>query len=192
MYTAVLMLAMTSGAESVDFGRRGCCSSYAGCSGCYGYCSGCSMRYYASCSGCYGGYPVGYHISGYAAGTYYAFGPDYYPYPVAQMAPLTETRKSFYPAPGQAAATIRVLVPDAEVWFDTTMTKQRGRERVFQSPPLESSGTYTVKARWLENGRQVEQERRVQVQPGQAVAVAFDRNAGEKLNAPAASKELPK
>jgi hypothetical protein len=46
MYTAVLMLAMTGGAETIDHGRRSCYSGY-GC-----YCSGPYVAYCSRYSGC--------------------------------------------------------------------------------------------------------------------------------------------
>jgi uncharacterized protein (TIGR03000 family) len=95
---------------------------------------------------------------------------------------------------------IRVLVPaeDAEIWFDGAATKQRGRARLFVSPALEASGKYqyTIKARWMESGRPVDQERQVQVQPGgQPILVDFRASPGaEKVKAPKTpeDKTLPK
>ncbi|MCC6419593.1 MAG: TIGR03000 domain-containing protein, partial [Gemmataceae bacterium] len=48
MYSVVMMMALTGGAEAPDFGRRGC----SGCNGCY---SSCHSSCYSShgCSGCY-------------------------------------------------------------------------------------------------------------------------------------------
>src|SRR5438132_3498681 len=111
MYTAVLMLAMTSGGETAEFGRRGCNA----CSGCYSSCharsSGCQTRHYSSCS-CSGGY---YRTSYYyAPGAYYASGPAYSN--GMWQAPSTGVRQSFYLDPNQpSVATMRVLLanPDA-------------------------------------------------------------------------------
>jgi uncharacterized protein (TIGR03000 family) len=107
-------------------------------------------------------------------------------------------RQSFYSRPGGNGAMIRVMVPDpnAEIWFDSAPTKQRGTDRMFHSPPLDGNARYgyTIKARWMDNGRPVEQERRVEVQPGQSVMVDFRTNPGEKLTSPksAPEKKLPK
>ena len=46
MYSAVLMLALTAGTETADFGRRGC----SGCSGCTGVVVGCSGKVAAAMS----------------------------------------------------------------------------------------------------------------------------------------------
>jgi uncharacterized protein (TIGR03000 family) len=188
MYTAVLMLAMSSGAESVDFGRRGC----NGCSGCYAACSG---RYYSGCSGnysgCCGGYRSGYYSYNYAPG--YSNAPS-----MAMQGSGIEARQSFYRGSDGNGAMIRVMVPnpDAEIWFDNTPTKQRGIDRMFRSPPLDGNGrySYTIKGKWMDNGRAIEQERSVQVQPGQPVMVDFRVNPGEKLTSPksAPEKKLPK
>jgi hypothetical protein len=65
MFTAVLMLAMVSGAEVAD---RGCCGgcrgSHGGCGGCMGCCGGC----YGCCGGCDGGYGIAAGVGGYGAG----------------------------------------------------------------------------------------------------------------------------
>lgn len=96
----------------------------------------------------------------------------------------TELRQSFYYDPAlQQSARIIVLLPnqDAEVWFDDTPTKQRGMERVFNTPALENDGAYTIKARWSENGTMANREQRVQVRPGQAVTVDLRANQPQRL-----------
>lgn len=50
MYSVVLMMALTGGAEAADFGGRGC----GGCSGCHG-CVGSSCHGCNGCHGCRGG-----------------------------------------------------------------------------------------------------------------------------------------
>jgi uncharacterized protein (TIGR03000 family) len=76
---------------------------------------------------------------------------------------------------GNAPAEIRVQVPpDAEVWFDGTRTQQRGFMRRYATPPLSSGEhSYELKARWLENGREVEKTQKVTVRPGAVVNVQF-------------------
>jgi uncharacterized protein (TIGR03000 family) len=186
MYTAVLMLAMTTGADSADHGRRGC----NGCSGYYGGCSGSS---YSGC--CSSGYRSGYYgysyapgfNYGYASGYGYSYAPGYSYGP--GMMPGVEMRQSFYRGPGDnGGAMIRVMVPDpeAEIWFENSPTKQRGMDRLYYSAPFDGTGNfgYTIKAKWMDNGRAVEQERRVQVQRDQPVTVDFRTNPAEKLNLP--------
>ena len=78
-----------------------------------------------------------------------------------------------------------VPVADAQVWFEDTATTLQGMERLFQSPPLESNQTFTysIKARWMENGQAVTQERRVSVQAGQSITVNFRENQRENVPA---------
>jgi uncharacterized protein (TIGR03000 family) len=92
MYSAVLMLALTAGTETADFGRRGCNSCYSGCYtscsvsyGCSSY--GCSSYSYGCCgsrrghrghgcnSYCSGYYGCsGYGCSGYIGGCSGSYG----------------------------------------------------------------------------------------------------------------------
>ena len=84
-----------------------------------------------------------------------------------------------------ASATMTVLVPtqDAQVWLGDAPTTQRGMERVFHTHGLLQAATYMIKARWTDNGRTFDQQRLVQVQPGQSVLVDFRTTPGEKLPA---------
>jgi len=144
-----------------------------------------------------GGYGYGspYYGSRYYSSPSYYSEPSYYyeSTPIVQV-PAADIRQSYYsePAASQQVATMVVLVPraDATVWFDNAPTTQQGMERTFNSPPLLSGGTYTytIRARWMENGRPVERERRVNVQPGQVVNVNFREGAGETLQAPPRSQ----
>jgi uncharacterized protein (TIGR03000 family) len=74
-------------------------------------------------------------------------------------------------------AQVRVVVPspEAKVWIEDTLTRQKGTDRVFVSPPLEQGPTYayTVKTSWLERGREVTLEKPVKVRPGQESLVDF-------------------
>jgi uncharacterized protein (TIGR03000 family) len=74
-----------------------------------------------------------------------------------------------------AGFTVRLPDPNAEVWFDSYQTQQRGTVRQYVSGRLEPEKTYTyrVRARWMENGRPVEQTRSVDVRAGQQVTVDF-------------------
>ena len=84
-----------------------------------------------------------------------------------------------------ASATMTVLVPtqDAQVWLGDAPTTQRGMERVFHTHGLQQAGTYLIMARWTDNGRTVDQQRLVQVQPGQSVVVDFRTTPEEKPSA---------
>lgn len=74
-------------------------------------------------------------------------------------------------------ATVVVHVPaDAQVWFDNSPTRSTGSERSFETPALTSGKTYryTLKARWLQDGKPVEASRGVEVRPGERSVVNFD------------------
>lgn len=200
MYTAVLMLAMATSADTVDHGRRGggCNGGYGGCSGYYGGCygGGCygGGYYGGGCCGGGGGYYRGYYNPGgyaYMNGGYYAPG---YAYTNGGYQ-STDVRQSFYSGPNQNTAMVQVILPnpDAEVWFDNAPTTQRGMDRFFQSPPLEGQGNYqyTIKAKWNQDGKAVEQERRVDLTPGRPVMVDFRAPQGERISDPNRQNPLP-
>jgi uncharacterized protein (TIGR03000 family) len=68
--------------------------------------------------------------------------------------------------------TVNVSVPaDAEIWFDGNKTRQTGPARSFVSPPITPGHdyAYVLKARWLENGKEVTQTRRVIVHAGDVI-----------------------
>lgn len=92
------------------------------------------------------------------------------------FAPVDSARAQSSSGTG-AQAQIRVLVPspDANIWFDDTPTHQKGACRLFVSPHLDGGKTYTytVKASWLEKGREVTREKQVKVRPGQESVVDF-------------------
>ncbi len=73
-------------------------------------------------------------------------------------------------------ARIWLAVPaDARVWFDGEPTKQTGALRHFLSQPLAPgrSYTYTVRVRWTQDGKPVEEERRVRVRAGASSELNF-------------------
>jgi uncharacterized protein (TIGR03000 family) len=83
---------------------------------------------------------------------------------------------------------VRVPNPDAQIWFDDHRTQQGGTQRTFESPPLQP-GTYTyqVRAKWRQDGKDMNQTRTVTVRPGQEVRIDFARSGqgnSERLNAP--------
>lgn len=106
-------------------------------------------------------------------GYYYDTVPQYYyADPVTQYAPMA-VRQANYSDPNSATITVVVSDANAQVWFDDSPTAQRGNERWFYTPALQQRGTYTIKARWSENGRTIDQQRQVTVQPGQSATVDF-------------------
>jgi uncharacterized protein (TIGR03000 family) len=141
----------------------------------------------------------GYLGGGYLGGDYYGdsgynllsqgygYAPNYYG-AAPGYAPTTQVRQSYYPAGVQDFANLTVIVPvtDAQVWFDNTATTQQGMQRLFASPPLtpNQNFTYTIKARWMENGKAVNQERQVNVQAGQNVTVNFREAPRESVSSP--------
>jgi uncharacterized protein (TIGR03000 family) len=96
------------------------------------------------------------------------------------------------PPPAQAdnAAHIKVVVPaEAQIFFNGSPTRKVGEEREFVSPPLTpgQSYRYTIEARWMENGREVDQTRTVTVAAGQAALINFnvpDAGAGPEVLPP--------
>jgi len=135
--------------------------------------------YYNSGRGYYGS--RGYY---YAPSYYYESAPSYYYSDSVTQVPPSEIRQASYSDPSTASITVLVPAADAQVWFNDAPTSQRGMERLFHTPSLQQGGTYTIKARWTENGRTMDQLRQVQVQPGQSITVNFRNNPGENLPIP--------
>ena len=178
-----------------SYGRYGNWGNYG-----YGYGSGWNDR--AWNSSWYGStyprssyyYSPGYGYS-YPSSTYYYSAPAVtysYPSTTYQSAPAT-TYSAPAPSYGSSAivgassassasrsrdtAHLRVHVPDptAQVWVNDAPTQQRGMERVFETPPLSSdrTNTYEIRAKWLEDGRTMEQTRTVRLQPGAQEVINF-------------------
>lgn len=145
--------------------------------------------------GLYGGYPR--YWGGYPWGlNNWSFAVPY-SYPVAYSAPGTAAivgsaipvipADSPPPAdPPQAqqpqlpanVVYIEVAVPaDAQVWLGPTPSDQAGPVRTFVSPPLEAGYdySYTIRARWTENGIPVTRERKVPVRPGDRLSIDLTR-----------------
>jgi uncharacterized protein (TIGR03000 family) len=157
------------------FGNYGYGNGYYGNGfGNYGYGNGLyNSRYYG-----------GYNSSPYYGGVYtqpYYGAPSYDFPPVAQNPGVNTYQSSYEPIqPQTARIMIMVPQPDATIWFNGAATTQQGMERVFATPPLEGNGpfSYTIRARWNENGKSVERERRINVQVGQTSNVDFRTDAG--------------
>jgi uncharacterized protein (TIGR03000 family) len=132
---------------------------------------------------------------GYSPGSYYYYSPSYYSsYYTPDYSndvetydygyPETYTPYSYYPpseveestAPADTRAHLRLIVPaDAEVWFEGDRTAQTGSTREFVSPALTPGVdySYSIRARWLENGQVVDQTRKVTVGAGAWITVDF-------------------
>jgi uncharacterized protein (TIGR03000 family) len=99
-----------------------------------------------------------------------------YPAPLPGEAVLP----SLSPVPGtvveRGTAVIDVNVPaGAEVWFDGEKTTQTGGTRAFRSPPLQPGTTYLylVRAKWKDDGRDVDQMQTLPVHSGERVRITF-------------------
>jgi uncharacterized protein (TIGR03000 family) len=77
--------------------------------------------------------------------------------------------------PADAGFIVHLPDPNAEVWFQDYKTQQRGTLRYYESGRLDPKLSYTfqVRARWLENGQQMDETRQVQARAGQTVTVGF-------------------
>jgi uncharacterized protein (TIGR03000 family) len=70
--------------------------------------------------------------------------------------------------PGGIKVSIRVILPveKAEVWIENKPTKQKGKERLFFSPPLlPGNYLYHIRAKWTEAETKVTAERIIQFRP---------------------------
>jgi uncharacterized protein (TIGR03000 family) len=134
---------------------------------------------YSSYAWSYPGYSYGLGYPYYGV-NYYDYTPQYYDYAPgvygsAYYSPAITTVQQSAPTVVQdnsVQITVRVP-PDAMVWFDDYQTQQTGATREFQSPPLTLGRdyTYTVHARWMENGRQVDRSRTIHVPAGAVLNV---------------------
>jgi len=79
-----------------------------------------------------------------------------------------------------AAARVTVKVPsNATVWFDGVQMSTTGSVRQYQTPPLAPGQySYEVRARWSENGREVNQTQQVAVTARATVEVGFPMASG--------------
>jgi uncharacterized protein (TIGR03000 family) len=102
--------------------------------------------------------------------------------PVGSERSPTIERSSYYSYGSNSGAQggtarVRVTLPDADaqVWFEGQLTSQRGTQRGFVSPALESGREYLydVRARWTQNGREVERTQTVRVRADGVVTVDF-------------------
>lgn len=74
------------------------------------------------------------------------------------------------------AAYLTVELPaDAEVWLEGVKTQQTGVSRLYISPPLSLGNqyAYTIRARWKDEGREVEQSQEVTVHAGVRLIIRF-------------------
>jgi len=196
MYSIVLMMAMTSGAEAPAFGdchrSHGCHASYAGCHGghhrSHGCCGhhrerGCHARHH----GCHGGGCHGYSAcgcnGGYMGNDGYMGHEGWYdgaPMPQAppkgeqlKAPPKPATEEASLPAP---ARIIVNLPSDARLTIDGYVTTSTAATRVFASPSLETGKQffYLFEGELVRDGRTVTATKKVEVRAGQQVQVQLD------------------
>jgi uncharacterized protein (TIGR03000 family) len=130
---------------------------------------------------------------GYGNPGYYYSG-DYYPryeagvYVTPDFSPAPQGYQSNYfdDATFDATSTsfvVRVPDPNAEIWFENRRTQQRGTLRQYTSGNLDPNHEYTfhIRARWIDNGQQVEQSRDVNARAGQQINVDFSVPIRERI-----------
>jgi len=75
-------------------------------------------------------------------------------------------------------ARVTVNLPaDADLWFNGTKMRTTGSIRQFETPPIAGgqSYTYEARARWMENGREVNQTQKIAVLSGKQINVTFPK-----------------
>jgi len=198
MYSVVLMVAMTGGADTADFGHRcsGCSGCHGGCSGAVSHgCSGCSgchgchgsrggLFHRRSCHGCHGchGGCSGYtgccgavvSCTGCTGGAVYGPGPT----GGTGGGVIIEKGGKEMPKGGErkAPATIVVNVPEGAVLtIDGNTTRSTDARRVFTTPNLDinSEYVYTFRAEVVREGRTVVETQNVTVRGGSTTEVPF-------------------
>jgi uncharacterized protein (TIGR03000 family) len=104
---------------------------------------------------------------------------DYYARKAAPAPPPEAPGTGLYRTVSRTAdnkARLQVRVPaDAKLWLNGRPTRSTGAEREFLSPELEVGTTYAyeVKARWLRDGRPVEETRQIRVRANKTATVYF-------------------
>lgn len=180
MYSVVLMMALTTSADTPDFcrGCRGCNGCY-GCSGCWGChgCRGCRGGWGChGCRGCNGSYG-GWGCSGCWGGCYGGWG-CHGCHGTVPTTPAKGTDKK-PEGSGQlsAPATILVNLPaEAKLLIDDHVTTSTSEQRRFASPALQPGKDfhYTLKAEMVRDGETVVATKKVSVRAGQETRVTLE------------------
>jgi uncharacterized protein (TIGR03000 family) len=106
--------------------------------------------------------------------------------------PPPEPASTLATSSGRAAYLVVETPLQADVWLEGVKSKQTGTTRLFVSPPLTPGQyAYEVRARWTEDGREVEQKQEVTVQPGDRRTVRFPTEAGPLLEDAPPPKRFP-
>ncbi len=163
------------------YGHRGYYGGYG-----YGYGFGIGIGFYP---GYYGGYGYGYDpgYAGYAVPPVVPAvpaipDPNLPPVPgvddpnVKTAPPAAQRRTYTVSTAPENTARVRVLLPaNAQLWLGDELMTPTGAERNFVTPELTPGKTYSyqVKARWIQNGRPVEQSAKVKVYANKTTTVEF-------------------
>jgi uncharacterized protein (TIGR03000 family) len=136
-----------------------------------------------------GYYGYGNRYGGYG-NSYSAYSPDtanysYYPDSSYFGNGTQPNYSSSMRNPNDAGFTVRVPDPNAEVWFQDHQTQQRGVVRQYESEPLAQGYiyTFTIRARWNQNGQAMDQTRQINASAGQNLTVDFSAPAPEQIQA---------
>jgi len=202
MYSVVLMMALSGGAEVPEFGCRcngGCsgaschgCRGGHGCRGCNGGCHGCRGGHGCrGCNGCHGGRCHGRchgcngGCSGYTAccGTAVVVSPC----ACSGGTVIVPEKKKDMPKKKKTApevdapAVIQVSLPaDARLTVDGNATTSTSENRTFVTPALPQGETfqYTLRAEIVRDGRTVVETQVVTVRGGEETRVPFNFSNG--------------
>ena len=181
---AALLAAPATSSAQVMIGRAG----IVGYPYYYGYYPAMSLYYPGYYN--YGYYPYGlgyspgyaYYYPSYSYGNPWSYPTtgttDYYTAPASSYRyGSTDTSGYYSAAPSANTVKLNVRVPDsdAQVWVEGELTRQSGRTREYTSPPInpDRNYVYEVRARWMENGRTMDQTKRLPVRANDTLTVDF-------------------
>lgn len=186
MYSLVLMMALSNGAEAPTTFLDGCFGyTWNGCNGscygCYG-CYGCHSRprffgWWHGCNGCNGccGYVTCYGCNGAVAPQQgKGKNADEMPEDVDEPKEKAKEKKSSLEF---APATIVVTLPaDAKLMIDGAVTASTSATRTFNSPPLKTGQEfyYNLKAVVVRDGETISASSRITVRGGKETRVVLE------------------
>ena len=191
MYSVVMMMALSGGAEVPDFGWRHCCGCCGGghviarhwgwrhgCCGCCGGCYGCACT---GCMGCVGGIGVGGAPVMPSAETmaYFPEASTFYPRPGPFLVPKDDVQNVNFQNTDARPAVIVVTVPaNAKVTFNGWTSSSRSTTRRFKTPILEHGKeyAYSLRVELLQDGQNRVQTHQVVVRAGQETEVPIHFN----------------
>ncbi len=172
MYTVVMVMALSTGADTPGIAVPGRCFGWPGASG---Y-SNCYAGRACSGSGSYSGFHYYAHAEGFHGP--WSEGPPITP-PLTFIATphVTAPEKIQPPKEETTEATIVVSLPaDAKLSFDGKATQQDSERRVFMTPPLEAGkiSYYQLRAEMVLAGRNRIVTQQIMVRAGEETRVQVD------------------